>query len=233
MAPEREEVLRGIGQSRRDFLRGVIAGAAFAPPLVVSFSMNGLSLHASQAVASNQLVCSNITSHIGAALFLRKESSQLVLDAAPPTSTKAAFKDSPGLSKARGNPFRVIGTWTSPSVVSSTDIVAVDPAVLPLGLKNSDDQGTAFDVLVELLLGSVVIASGSDCIEDLTRNPTLAQCVGIALTPTGTAASGMLALRISARISESCPGHSAAQGVRLYFDAIDRPAQVGVEVGPC
>jgi hypothetical protein len=231
---EREEALRGVGQSRRDFLRGVIAGAAFAPPLVVSFSMNGLSLHASQALASNQVVCSNITiGTAGATLYLRKESSQLVLDPSQPTSTKASFKDSPSLSKARGNPFRAIGTWTSFSVVSSADIVGIDPVVLLLGLKNSDDQGTAFDVLVEVLLGTVVIASRFDCIDGLTRNPALAQCVSIEPLRTGDVGSGTLALRISARISEMCPGHSAAQGVRLYFDSIDRPAQFGVVQEPC
>src|SRR5262245_16083844 len=59
---------------------------------------------------------------------------------------------------------------------------ATGPAHLWLGLRNSDDQGTQFDVLVELLRNGTVVASGLErCITGLTRNPSEAREVAIPL----------------------------------------------------
>jgi hypothetical protein len=49
MGREIEKILGGVDQSRRDFLRKVIGGAAFAPPLIASFSLDGLSLTTADA----------------------------------------------------------------------------------------------------------------------------------------------------------------------------------------
>jgi hypothetical protein len=49
MGREIEKLLGDVDQSRRDFLRNVIAGAAFAPPLIASFSLDGLSLTTADA----------------------------------------------------------------------------------------------------------------------------------------------------------------------------------------
>ena len=64
MAPE--EILKNVDPSRRDFVRTVIAGTAFAVPLMTTFSMEGLSVNVATAdegitsLCSNQSVCSNV-----------------------------------------------------------------------------------------------------------------------------------------------------------------------------
>jgi len=69
MAPE--DVLSSVDESRREFLKKVIGGTVFAVPLMVSFSMDGLSLDEAEAVhISNQTnnagapFCSNL-SYVG------------------------------------------------------------------------------------------------------------------------------------------------------------------------
>ena len=74
-------------------------------------------------------------------------------------------------------------TWGGFGPVPFTLNAAPPPATLTalgaahawVGLKNSDDQGTKFDVQVELLKNGVPVASGlSRCIAGITRNPNLA-----------------------------------------------------------
>ena len=56
MAPKQvDEILRRVPANRRNFLRGVLAGAAFVTPLLSSFSMGGLTLNAADAAGP---VCS-------------------------------------------------------------------------------------------------------------------------------------------------------------------------------
>ena len=47
--PLNEDVLNSVDESRRDFLRKVIVGTAFAAPLMASFSMDGLVINAVEA----------------------------------------------------------------------------------------------------------------------------------------------------------------------------------------
>src|SRR5262245_17830533 len=46
MAPDIDRVVARTDQGRRDFIKKLIAGAAFAPPLIASFSLDGLTLSA-------------------------------------------------------------------------------------------------------------------------------------------------------------------------------------------
>jgi hypothetical protein len=50
-----------VDASRRDFLRKVIAGSAFAVPLIASFSMEGLTPETAEALASNMTLAPNLT----------------------------------------------------------------------------------------------------------------------------------------------------------------------------
>ena len=61
MAPDIDGVLNHADGSRRDFLRKLIASAAFAPPVFASFNLDGLSLTAAEATVGNQCVVSNAT----------------------------------------------------------------------------------------------------------------------------------------------------------------------------
>jgi hypothetical protein len=81
---------------------------------------------------------------------------------------------------------------------------ALDDVQLWLGLKSSDDQGTQFDVKVELLKNGYPVASGlRRCVTGLTRNPRLAKGIRVAwdkFTSVSLAPSDVLALKISTRI---------------------------------
>jgi len=58
MAPDNlGDFFSNVDRGRRDFLRKIIAGAAFTPPLIASFSLEGPSITAAQANAANQ--CAN------------------------------------------------------------------------------------------------------------------------------------------------------------------------------
>jgi hypothetical protein len=102
-----------------------------------------------------------------------------------------------------------------------------------LGLKNSDDQGTRFDVRVEMLRNNVVVASGlTRCIDGITRNAASAREASIELnTVTVNDPADILSLRVSARIGTNpdetkCPGHSTAAGLRMYYDSTQRPSRI-------
>jgi hypothetical protein len=102
-----------------------------------------------------------------------------------------------------------------------------------LGLKNSDDQGTRFDVRVEVLRNGVVVASGlTRCIDGITRNAANAKEALIEIhSVSGNNTVDMLSLRVSARIGTNpddtkCPGHSSAVGLRMYYDSTQRLSRI-------
>ena len=113
-----------------------------------------------------------------------------------------------------------------------------------IGLKNSDDQGTRFDVMAELYKGSSLIASGlTRCIAGVTRNANSALAIGVPFEPLAQSESVPLApgdaltMRLSTRIGTNangtkCTGPNNATGLRLYYDGTTRPSGVGVEILP-
>jgi hypothetical protein len=128
-------------------------------------------------------------------------------------------------------------------VISSP--LALSPAHLFIGLKNSDDQGTQFDLKVELLRNGTSVASGLErCLAGVTRNPDLARDAVAEFDPFGLvpiASGDVLALRVSARIGTkpddtkcSGPGgsHNSAVGLRLYYDATSRPSRFDATIAP-
>jgi hypothetical protein len=133
--------------------------------------------------------------------------------------------------------------WTTPS---GPTLTAVGPATLWVGLKNSDDQGTYFDLMVELLHNGTPVASGlKRCITGVTRNPSLAASATVAFapfTPVSLSAGDVLALRISTRIGTKpddtkCTvprrgAHNSALGLRLYYDSTSRASQLGATLSP-
>jgi hypothetical protein len=97
-----------------------------------------------------------------------------------------------------------------------------------IGLKNSDDQGTSFDLKTELYKNGNLLSTGlTRCITGVTRNPSLAK---EAIVPWGTVPltnlepGDMLTLRVSTRVGTNandtkCAGHNNAVGLRLYYDS--------------
>src|SRR5262245_29612612 len=107
----------------------------------------------------------------------------LVLDTTAPGAGTANFLDSPILSRAGGNPYQLIGEWEDGFVSGGCVVEDLSPLNVWLGLRNSDDQGTNFDLRAEVYFkGSapnsptlLVAAADQLCIKGLTRNPARAQ----------------------------------------------------------
>jgi hypothetical protein len=109
-----------------------------------------------------------------------------------------------------------------------------------VGLKNSDDQGTAFDLRAELYRNGALVNEGEiRCITGVTRNANLAKSVGVPFSSAGPSPSAqpgdVVSLKVLTRIGTNpdgtrCPGHANALGLRLYFDAADRPARFAAQI---
>jgi len=109
-----------------------------------------------------------------------------------------------------------------------------------LGLKNSDDQGTSFDVVAQVYKNGDVIGEGLlRCVKGVTRNPikaseiTIVPALDAPQTFDGTADT--LTVRLRARIGttpdgKSCGGHGSASGLRAYFDAVGQAARLDARV---
>jgi len=176
-----------------------------------------------------------------AKLFLHGQGTTLSLDSNAPVNRTATSRDSAALSVAGGNPWKTIATWAQPPTGETRTLVGLGPMEVWIGLKNSDDQGTRFDVRAELLKNGAIIQSNEvDCLRGATRDPQRAQGFGslmlsprvideVHLAPTDT-----LSVRMSARIGTDgtgrfCGGHANATGVRFYFDAVDRQSQIAID----
>lgn len=223
MASDREDILKSIGDSRRRFLRTVIAGAAFASPVVMSFSMDGLSVEANDvpsptpSASPSQPPCSNMTPVV---FYLdRGALGNLLLTENAPTSTTAKFTDSPVLSRSNGNPWKKIGAWDGSIINPGCPVEEVGDLQVWVGLRNSDDQGTRFDLKAEFMVGDTVIAAGETvCITGVVRNPALAKEVVVSFGPADMEPpQDEVTLVLSARIGTGCPGHASATGLRVYY----------------
>jgi hypothetical protein len=153
----------------------------------------------------------------------------------PPSVADPRYRDSASLSFSGGNAWKEVGSWTAsalPSGMSSS----LGGVRAWLGLKNSDDQGTRFDVRVEVYLNGTMLVSGETrCIVGVTRNADNAKLVDVALSsfaPVSFNATDVFSLKVLSRIGTTpagafCGGHNSAAGLRLYFDATTRPAALG------
>lgn len=159
----------------------------------------------------------------------------LFLDNIVPGAANAKFKDSSGVNFNGGNPWKDIGTWAANPTLSAGTLTTLNELHVWLGLKNSDDQGTKFDLRAEIYKNGTLIASGETyCITNLTRNAAQAKEATVSFgsfSPDSfNGTSDVLALKIQTRIGTDgagnfCGGHSNAVGLRLYFDATSRPAR--------
>lgn len=98
---------------------------------------------------------------------------------------------------------------------------ALSPASVWIGLKNSDDIGTKFDLLAEVLKNNMVIGSGElGGVNGGSSgfNNAVNRSVALALSDTPIIASGdILSFRLSVRISTTVPGHTSGTA-RLWFN---------------
>jgi len=158
----------------------------------------------------------------------------LITDATAPTLTTVKYMDSPSINFAGGNVWKEVGTWQAAPAATDSELVNVSDAHLWLGLKNSDDIGTRFDVRIEVLRNGALVGAGESlCIQGITRNPSLAREVTIDVVDFASVifdgSSDVLGFRVLTRIGTDasggfCGGHGNAVGLRIYFDATSRAA---------
>ncbi|MDX2250921.1 MAG: RHS repeat-associated core domain-containing protein [Nitrospira sp.] len=159
----------------------------------------------------------------------------LFLNTTAPTAATAKFRDSTSINFNGGNLWKDIGTWPASASLTTGTLTALSDLHVWLGLKNSDDQGTQFDLRAEVFKNGVLMSSDlTRCISGIVRNANQAKEVTVAFgsvpaTPfNGT--SDTLSIKLSTRIGTNpddtkCPGHNNAVGLRLYFDATSRNAR--------
>jgi hypothetical protein len=162
----------------------------------------------------------------GESFFLHTAASD-TLDQTSPTATVAKYRDSPAVTRTT---FQPIGTWTAASGDRASRLESLSDLYVWLGLKNSDDQGTYFDLRAEIRKNGVVIASGqTTTIQGVTRDPSKAKEVRVAFGAIADPAFGpgdVLSLRLLAKVADS-GGHSNAVGVRAYYDGVNRASRFG------
>jgi Beta-propeller repeat len=164
----------------------------------------------------------------------------LFLDSVAPTSSTAKYRDSAAIKFSGGNPWKLIGAWTAEPEFFTGSLTTLSDLRVWLGLKNSDDQGTRFDLAAEVRKNGDLVAEGETlCITGVTRNAALAKEVTVIFQPfspvTFNGSSDVLSIQLLTRIGTNgsggfCGGHSNATGLRLYFDAADRDS--GFSVNP-
>jgi hypothetical protein len=154
-----------------------------------------------------------------------------ILDNTTPSATTAQFKDSPAVNRTV---YQQIGIWSAMPVGSPMQLNSLSDLRVWIGLKNSDDQGTYFDLKAELRKNGNVIASGeTKNIQGVTLNPNLAKEVTVAfgtITNNQFAAGDILSIRIFAKVADS-GGHNSAVGLRMYYNAMSRASRFGATFG--
>jgi hypothetical protein len=112
-----------------------------------------------------------------------------------------------------------------------------------IGLRNSDDQGTQFDLRAELFVNDQLVAHGEErCVTGVTRNPLRAKEAIVDwddFDPVSVQPGDVLTVRLSARIGTTdagakCPGpggsHASATGLRFYYDSSTRPSRLDATI---
>lgn len=158
------------------------------------------------------------------------------------TITQPKYKDSTSVNFNNGNPWKEIGTWFAAAPSTNGTLTTLDDLHVWLGLKNSDDQGTRFDLRAEIYENGTLITSGETyCIQGITRNANNALESIITFEPfvaqTFNGTSDVISLKVLTRIGTDgsggfCGGHGNAVRLRLYFDAANRLSRFALMFAP-
>jgi len=117
--------------------------------------------------------------------------------------------------------------------VTGQDLSALGPAQVWIGLKNSDDVGTKFDLLAEVFKNGSLIGSGElDSVPGGSSgfNNAVSRTVNLALPADAVFAPGdTLSFRLSVRIAVNVTGHRSGTA-RLWFNDAAANSQFGATV---
>jgi len=167
-----------------------------------------------------------VPSSVASDFFLHSSTNDF-LDNTSPTATTAKFKDSAAVNRTT---YQEIGTWAAASAATWRRLTSLSDLHVWIGLKNSDDQGTNFDLRAELRKNGALIASGeTKNIQGVTRNPDQAKEVTVAFGPISGDQfnpGDVLSIKILTKVADA-GGHSNAVGLRLYYDAVSRASRFG------
>ena len=169
----------------------------------------------------------------------------LSLDGVAPSALTDRYKDSSAVTFAGGNPWKEVGAWSEAPAANPITVSGLAELHAWLGLKNSDDQGTQFDLRAEIYVNDTLRATATTrCITELTRNASLAKEATVEFGPFpafALAAADVLKLKVLTRIGTNpdgskCSGpggsHNNAVGLRVYFDSATRPARFDETISP-
>ena len=165
----------------------------------------------------------------------------LTLDSIAPTSITDKYSDSSAVKFSGGNLWKAVGTWKQISAGEPSTLQALGNLHVWLGLKNSDDQGTYFDLTAELYLNGRLVANGvTRAISGVTRNPSLAKeaVISFGAGPGAPINPGdVIELKLSTRIGTNLDntkyaGHASATGLRVYYDSTGHPARFSETFAP-
>lgn len=146
-----------------------------------------------------------------------------------PSQTPAvyAFADDNGANRSP------MISYPVPPLLTGSPLSAVGPAQVWIGLKNSDDVGTKFDLLAVALKNGTVVGSGQ--LNDVPGgssgfNNARLQAISLALVGSSSFASGdTLSIRLSVRIAASS-GHRSGTA-RLWFNDTAANSRFSATIG--
>jgi hypothetical protein len=124
-------------------------------------------------------------------------------------------------------------TWTLKSPNIAVMLTALSPANVWVGLKNSDDVGTKFDLLAEAIMNGVLIGSGElDGVAGGSSgfNNAVNRTINLALfSPVDVGSGDTLSIKLSVRIAANS-GHRSGTA-RLWFNDAAATSHFGATIG--
>lgn len=123
-----------------------------------------------------------------------------------------------------------------------SQLTALGPAHLWVGLQNSNDSGAAYDLLAELFRNGEPVTSGlSRCVTGLSRDPTEVSIGFDAFDPVQANSGDEFSLRISNRMGTNSDDtrcnahgktHTNAVGLRLSYDSAGHDSRLDATITP-
>lgn len=119
-------------------------------------------------------------------------------------------------------------------VIADALMTALGPAQIWLGLKNSDDVGTKFDLLAEVLKNGSLVGSGQ--LNNVPGgssgfNNAVLRTINLALSlPVNVSAGDTLSIKLSVRIAVGVAGHRSGTA-RLWFNDSAANSRFGATIG--